>query len=197
MQLNLSAHSLKPADMAALGRQFPKAASSALNRTVKQAKTQASTLVRERYNLKKSDLDRNIKVKNSSASTLQAALKVSGRRQPLIDFGARQTAQGVSVAVVKAERKVIRTSFIPKLPSGHKGVFLRFGPKVRMQKGRYAGTNVLRQRIGDPRKQKAVELTGPGVPGMFSSTQVYGKLKQFVQETLPKNLASAINFLKK
>ena len=181
MQLNLSANSLKPTDMAALGRQFPKAASSALNRTAKQAKTQASALVRDRYNLKKSDLDRNIKVKNSSPSTLNASLRVSGKRQPLIDFGARGTLPsrrgtvGASVEVVKGRRLNVAGSFLGIMKSGHKGVFIRKAQK----------------------RLPIKELTGPSVPQMFFAQKVYGGLKAFVHEVLPKNLASAINFFKK
>ena len=198
MELNINSAKLTPAKMVALGQQFPKATASALNRTAQQAKTEASRLVRERYNIKKSDLDRGIKPgKRATAQTLTASVRASGRRPALIDFGARgsmparRKTVGVSVEVVKGRRLNVAGSFLAIMKSGHRGVFVKSWKKpLRREK-----------RIRDGKQYTTQlpieELTGPSVPQMFFSQKVYGKLKQFVNDALPKNLASAINFMKK
>jgi hypothetical protein len=196
MDLQINSAKLTPAKMLALGQQFPKATASALNRTAQQAKTHASALVRERYNIRKGDLDKGIKPgKRATAQSLTASVKASGRRTPLIDFGARGTMParrktvGVSVEVVKGRRLNVAGSFLAIMKSGHRGVFVKSMRKpLRREKrpNKWGSTQL-----------PIDELTGPSVPQMFYSQKVFGKLKQFVRDALPKNMASAINFLKK
>jgi hypothetical protein len=67
------------------------------------------------------------------------SLVAKGKPLPLIAFGARQTRAGVSVEVTKGKRSIINAAFIATMQSGHKGVFMRRGPKRIASKGRYAG----------------------------------------------------------
>jgi hypothetical protein len=58
---------------------------------------------------------------------------------PLVAFGARQTKTGVSVEVTKGKRAIVKHAFLATMQSGHKGVFMRRGPKRMAGKGKYAG----------------------------------------------------------
>lgn len=178
MELILNPNQMTPEKMAAWGRQFPKGASAGLNRTATQARTRSSQLVREGYNIKKSDLDKNIGIRRATEKKLEAALKVSGRRPKLMQFGAKGSipskpgTTGVSVEVTKGRRLIVAASFLAVMPSGHKGVFIRKTTK----------------------RLPIQELTGPSVPQMFFGRKVYRKLIDYVHEIMPKNLTDAINY---
>jgi hypothetical protein len=73
------------------------------------------------------------------------ALVAKAKPIPLMSFGARQTKTGVSVEVTKGKRSIIRHAFLATMQSGHKGVFMREGPRRIASKGKYRGK--LRQPI--------------------------------------------------
>lgn len=93
-------------------RKVAHAAAGALNRAVKSGKTEASSLIRETWNIKKSDLDRKIVVKGAMMSNLTAILTVSGKPINLLYFGARQITGGKSKRLkfkgrISADAKII------------------------------------------------------------------------------------------
>lgn len=62
------------------------------------------------------------------ASTIDGlvwVLRVSGAAVPLGEYPRRQTRKGVSVEVVKGQRRFITGAFLARTKSGRKGVFLR------------------------------------------------------------------------
>ena len=170
---------MTPAKMRAYEQAFPKAAAGALNKMAAQSKTESSRLVRERYNVKKSDLDPAFTIRRATSSSLQSVVKAKGRRISLIHFGARGTIPprrgtvGVTVEVIRGRRLAVAGSFLVAMKSSRaRGIFVRKGqPRFPIQK-----------------------LTGPSIPQMFYATKVYGNLVRFVDTHLPKLLADAIKF---
>lgn len=151
---------------------FPRATVSALNKTIAQAKTQASTDLRQMYNIKKSDIDSTMSIRKATQNSLFAVLRTTGKRIGLAKFGARQVARGVSVMVKKGARKVIRTKFIATMKSGHIGVYGRKG----------------RERL------PIIERSGPSVPQLFASRGIMKKIQDFTTQKLPRILDHEIQF---
>ena len=148
----------------------------ALNKMVAQVKTGSARGMRDAgYNLKVSDIKKGLKVINATSSRLVATVQASGRPIPLIGYGARQTAKGVSVSVLHG-RKVITHAFIATMPSGHKGVFVRVGDQHK-KVNRKGGT----VWSGLPIK----ELFGPSVPDGLANKAVQETLQRLVEEKFP------------
>lgn len=158
-----------------IGGAFPKAAASALNKTAAQVKTQASRMIRERYNIKASDVNKTLTISRATQYRLQAALRSRGGRIPLIAFGARQVRQGTSVAVVRGQRKVVRHAFIATMRSGHRGVFMRKG-KARL-----------------PIEEKK----SLAVPQMLGTKAILQRIRDFYAMKLPEVFAHELEFFRK
>ncbi len=109
-----------------LDKALANAARRTVNKLITKSKTEAGRRVREIYNVKAKDLNRSVKIKRANFQNMEATLTVRGRKIPVYMFSPRQTRQGVSIRIRKDRgRKVIGTSFIATMPSGHIGVFQR------------------------------------------------------------------------
>lgn len=112
------------------------AAVSALNRTAQQVRTEAGRKIREKYpGFKAAAVRRSMRINRAQFRALQVAIESSGKRLPLIDISARQTRKGVSVKIGNT-RQTITGAFIAKMPSGHKGVFVRRFRGQKVKRGR-------------------------------------------------------------
>jgi len=163
-----------------------KATVRALNKTAAQVKTNAARQIRDvGYQLKVGTIKRALTINKASAGKLTATVIASGRPIPLMQYGARQTAKGVSVSVLNG-RKVIQQAFIATMPSGHTGVFIRTGNthKKVVKRGRV-------QWSGLPIK----ELFGPSVPNGLANESVQQALQQLVEEKFPQILQQQIDYL--
>ena len=163
-----------------------KATVRALNKTAAQVKTNAARQIRDvGYQLKVGTIKRALKINKANAGKLTATVVASGRPIPLMQYGARQTAKGVSVSVLNG-RKVIQQAFIATMPSGHTGVFIRTGKthKKVVKNGRV-------QWSGLPIK----ELFGPSVPNGLANESVQQALQQLVEEKFPQILRQQIDYL--
>lgn len=150
-----------------------KATVRALNKTAAQAKVAASREIRDAgYKIKAGAIKDSIRITQATRALLVSAVKPKGRPIPLIDYGARQTAKGVTVSV-KNGRKLIRGAFIAVMPTGHKGVFVRVGDGRKKVKGKSSGLPIK-------------ELFGPSIPAAFKNEVVMGALMRFVREKFPK-----------
>lgn len=151
------------------------AASSALNRTAREARTNSARelmgSVGKALGLSVSGFKKTIKLKRARVRNLIAALVVSGSALPLARFGARKTAKGVSAAPW-GKRRVHKGAFIAKMPSGRRGVFKRTS-KNRL-----------------PIK----ELWGPSIPRVFLEGDVQRSLKHTINTNWPKNFAHEIRY---
>lgn len=199
MELILNPNQMTPEKMAAWGRAFPEARTKALNKTAQRAKTHAGRLVKERYVIKKRDIDKSIRIIRASVGKDEASLRVSGKKVGMSYFnvtGGRGSS--VEVEIVKGQRKVIPPAFIATMPSGHKGVFLRGVINRNPVKRRKAvPRREIRANIWGSTELPIDELTGPSLPQMFGQTKVQEKLIDFVNAVMPKNLTSAINFFQR
>ena len=136
------------------------------------------------YNIKIGAIKKQLVIRKASSGELQAYLKAQGKPIPLINYGARQTASGVSVNV-KGSRKMIKGAFIATMPTGHKGVYVRVGAghKRVMKNGKVVWT-------GLPIKQ----LFGPGIPKAFGNETVQRALAEMIQAKFPEVFAHELSF---
>ena len=109
----------------ALPKEIEMATRGALNDTASHIRTVASREIRDKWNIKKKDLDPFIKVEKATRAKLEAKVEMRANPIPLSKFGARQTRKGVSVEVHKGKRKILKRAFFAQMGSGHSGVFRR------------------------------------------------------------------------
>jgi len=153
---------------------------------------EALNLIRDRYNIKEGDLRREIKT-DIHPSKLEAVITAKGRPISLFKFSpkavverihgkskalysklgkarAGRRAAGVSVQVVKGQRKLVRGGFLVKLKTGHEAIFKREG-KARL-----------------PIKK----LSTIGSPSMFGGSRIINKVIDKVKEAWQKNIKHEI-----
>jgi len=163
------------------------AANSALNKVAAQAKTEASKLIREEYNLPASTVSKNLSVTTRAyGDKMEAVLSGFKKGMPLSNFGAKQSGViankkgfqfssrakqsgnlrhggAVSVEVKRGGRKTVSgepKTFMTKFKSGHIAVVQREG------KGRF------------PIKQ----LLGPGISTLFGSKKIMDATKKLIND---------------
>lgn len=100
-----------------------------LNRTIDTLRKEVNLNVRKNLKIQYSGLNKSLIISHRARSneliqSQYSELTIDGKAQPIINFGARQVASGVSVNV-KGSRKIIKHAFISTMKSGHRGVFLR------------------------------------------------------------------------
>jgi hypothetical protein len=115
-------------------KNVPKLTSRTMRRTIDTVKTEASSTIRDDYNIKKADLDPNMKVKYANPGDLKAVITVSGKPITLLYFGAKQLTaqnqvisrtggkqlkrasrtlqQGVTFEILKGQKKTLKNAFI-------------------------------------------------------------------------------------
>jgi hypothetical protein len=160
----------------------------ALNRTINRVKVRAAREVRAAgYKLKISVIKAAMRITPATAGRLRADAVARGRPIPLVNWSAKQTGDGVSVDVLQG-RKLIAHAFIATMPSGHKGVFERFGPRVdRTRKS-------TRQA---KRTQRIKQLFGPSIPDALANKAVERALIDLIDDTFARTLAHELAWLKK
>ena len=167
-----------------------KAAASALNKTVAQAKTAMSKEIRAEFVMPAAKVNEALSItraKGSGASfSLEASLQARRDKRPgfnLINFAARQTKKGVTFKIKKVgPRKLIPGSFI-----GNDGrtVFIRTGEaKRRMTKGMHAGK--MREPI------KALQTID--VSSMFNTRRINAKVVAMIETRFPQIFANEAKF---
>jgi hypothetical protein len=103
-------------------------ARDALNDTADHVRAAAVRDIRGKWNVQAGELRKRIKINpRATINRLQALVQADGEPIPLTAFKARQIRKGVSVAIVKGKRTLIRHGFIATMKSGHRGVFVRAG----------------------------------------------------------------------
>lgn len=156
MQIEIEVKGVKEALDKFDPKKVRKAAQFCLNRAIKSGKTAASSLIREKWNIKKSDLDRKITIKGAVMSNLSAYLTVRGEPISLMHFGAVQFGKsfyssygrrlvnrriksdgkmlkrdskqlGVKVQIIKGKNILLKNSWIGQGKGGTVLVFQRKG----------------------------------------------------------------------
>lgn len=163
-----------------------KAASAAINKTAALVKTNAAREIRNvGYGMKVSAIKSQISITKATPSKLRALIVATGKPIGLINYGARQTANGVSVNV-KNGRKMIKGAFIATMPNGHQGVFVRTD---KLSQGTAAKPNRRGWKYNTIK-----ELFGPSIPGAFNNPAVRDALIALVDERFPDLFAHEIEF---
>lgn len=164
VNVRTNAHSIAFEMMAASQEMRNTALVRALNKMGQQVITASSREVRKAgYNLKAAEIKKSLKLKRATQGNYTATVTASGRPIPLILYGARQTAKGVTVSVLNG-RKVIPGAFIATMPTGHTGVFV-LQPGGKHRKFKKAGKTSWHQL-------PIRELYGPAIPDAMANANV-------------------------
>ena len=91
-----------------------KAAARALNRAATTVRAEASREIRKEYNIKASEIRKEMSIQRATPSRLVSAVKAKGRRLTLLRFNARQNRTGVAVTIKKGRRQTIKSAFIAR-----------------------------------------------------------------------------------
>lgn len=116
----------------------PKAWKKASTRAMRKAgisgqramRAEAIRRVRALKNLRARSVRKSMSTHRSRTGAVEGmawTLAIDGKPVPLIDYKARQVRRGVTVAVNKGKRTLVKGAFIQVMKSGHKGVFVRRG----------------------------------------------------------------------
>lgn len=156
-----------------LKRDVPKATASAINKTGKQALNQGKRDIRAEYNIKSSDLNKNVYFTRSHQNRLTAFITGLGRALSLKYFSARQTNKGVSFKIKKAGgRKLIKSGFGPDIPRLGGNVFTRVG-KERLPIKKHFSI---------------------GVAAMLGSKKIVDKIQKYFYENFPRIAQHEIDY---
>jgi len=131
---------------------LPRVMSRAINKTTLAARTRIVRAIAAEIKVKQKTIRQRISLDRATYTRWQAKLHITGRRIPLIYFGARQMAGGdiryqinptggpTTISYDKESNPV----FIGTLKSGHRGVFRRLGKRLPI-----------------------TELFGPSIPAVY------------------------------
>lgn len=157
-------------------RAMPGVLSRAVNRTAISARTQINKEIRQEINIKAADLNEKLILEKAKQNYPVAVIKMSRKRIPVMDFGAKQTAKGVSYKIKKqGGRQTIKSAFITTMPeTGHTGVFKRWG-KTRLP---------------------IVELKGPSIGEVFKrGPALIKRITQQAYKNLGHNIESQLDYV--
>ena len=179
------------ATLAGVKNGAPKAITAAINRTLTTGRSRVVKRVTGIVNLKARDARDVIGTRKATYSTLEGSIRLSRKAIPLINYGARQTKKGVSVAVRKGEgRKVIPHTFLATMRSGHTGVFERKPGSKHVRRVNAKHPEGVWTQLG------IRERYGPTLLGVFQGAPgVASEVIADLAEVLKKNLASQIDRL--
>ena len=168
-----------------------KAVVRAINKTAAQTKVESSREIRGAgYNLKAKTIKAGVTISKATPKNQQAVVKAVGKRLNLINYNARQVANGVSVRV-KGQKTVLLHAFLAKMPNGHIGVYERIqglpARRVGYEKDGKKNNKVLPIRSVD----------GPSIPQAFAEETVNKALHKGIAERFPRLLDHEITYLLK
>lgn len=172
-------------------KEVSRAAARAINRTLPAIKKEAAPELLKQLGvgigITQAGLRKAMKIKRARANNLIGMIITSGRRLPLIRFGARKVKTGVT-HTAWGKRQTLQGAFIAQ-GTGARGkqVFKRTGGSKRlMTKGRYAGTGIKREPIE--------KKYGPSIPGEFLDKDVLKAMDRIGRVKWPINFQRELNF---
>lgn len=157
-----------------------KAASSAINKTARGARTYASRAISKNYNVKVGDVRKTFDLRKSSRKSLTAELISTGGVIPLSKYKVLPRAiqrkgrhnRPLRVAVKRGSgAKTIKGAFLTQFQSGHMAVVNRKGKK----------------------RFPVVERYGPSIPQMFKADEVKDPVVKDTEERLNKEFAHEVD----
>lgn len=187
--------------------QVPNAQVSALNKTLAKVRTQVKLVVKQKVNIPARYINDNnvIRTVTANKNTLSGAIRVSRKPIPLIEYGATQTKNGVTLS-----REIhSRTKLDKKGTKGIAGYAAKRnasgGVNVKVQRDggvehhphffiamtRSGHIGVFRRRT--PKRHPIDQMYGPAVVGVLAGVpSMLEKLQQFAADDLGKQVASQI-----
>lgn len=190
LQINIQLKGIEDALKRYDPQKVQRAGIRAINRGVGHAKTQSAKEITNKYNLKKKIVMDRMSTKKATQHKPAAILSVVGKRLGLTMYGARQTKKGVSISVLKGQRKLLPSAFIASWKSGQpdKWVFFRKRRSDTHQR-KYAGKIRMVKRVARiPRES----LMGPSVPQVFKG--VIAKVKAITIEYTKERLKHELDY---
>jgi len=153
-----------------LGERAGRPVARALNRAAGSGRTLLSREIAEDMSLRVGYVRDRLTLRDAQPDQWRASVTPSGKRLPLLQFGARDVRpRGVS-ARVQGTRTRYRSAFIATMKSGHVGVFARKGKK----------------------RLPIQELFGPSIPHVFGKYLPAAQAR--AEEQLMKNMEHELQY---
>ncbi|THF83723.1 phage tail protein [Cohnella fermenti] len=174
-------------DIKKMRDQMQAAASTALNRVGKGVMTEASSKVRETYNIKDQDVKAAFSPLYSAPGAGEVRIKAKGSNLPLLHYKLTPKApnprkpKAVTVAVRRGEKKRLKTAYLHP-GSGRLRVLKRQKPTGQ------SGRRRVRNEEGDYPELPIEEIHGPAVPRMLNEPQVIKHIEEQAGERMLKQL---------
>jgi len=158
-----------------------KAAARALNRAATTVRAEASREIRKEYNIKASEIRKEMSIQRATPSRLVSAVKAKGRRLTLLRFNAKQNRTGVAVTIKKGRRQTIKSAFVARGKGGNPVVFAR---------GQYVNGRFVPGKSRYP----ITALNTVSIPVMFSQKVIVRALERVAGDAFRKNYLSELRF---
>lgn len=180
-----------------LGQIIERSSMAAANRAAQTTITRASSFIRDKYNIKKSELDKGFRIENKAkAETPWVLVRVRKKEFPLMDFSAKQIGksgrpkliytkrgklskksgprknQGVKATVVRGDRRLYRSS------DNTRGSFVAV-----VGKGQHKGVFIRTERMNSKGKQVIEELFGMSLTRITMPKTGHSKVLDEMQKT--------------
>jgi hypothetical protein len=134
-----------------------RAVALALVDTAKAANVKAASAIAKHTGLRTARVKKNLHYDRVPVGQYHVHMRASTRLIPLIEFGARQTKQGVRASKPWGRAQVFKSTFLATMPGGHRGVFRRVGRK-RLPIQEMMGSSI-HGSYAQPNVRAAVEAT--------------------------------------
>ena len=170
-----------------------KAIPLALNRVGEMARTHAGrTLRAEGYNFSAAEAVGAISLTKASRGRLVVTMRIRRRAKLLLNFGARETKQGVRVKV-KGASKLLKGAFIGQLRNGEHAVFIE--DKSAGQTFLRKGKDHKHGSKGGWQAYPVRKLYGPSVGGAYAHEAVQGAMRTFIGQRFDERLRHEVKRL--
>lgn len=163
---------------------YQSVAVGSLRKVAEQVRTQAKREITARYKIHSSLIKDNIKI-NLHPSRLEADIVLKSRLLEAIEFSPRASnRRGVSVEIIRGQRRYPKSWFIQQMASGHINIFRRTGKFAIMSKGSYAG-----------KRREVIQIVHTiSASQMLAARPVFEKLEKFFREKLPEVLKHELDY---
>lgn len=175
--------------------------------TTKQIRTDTSTRIREKVNIKKQDVDRYINLKRPEVKDGKPSGKMtlsSGGRLPLKYFGAKKTSKGVTYKIDKKGQAVVdKDLFISDSLEGHVFHRKKPGTKKKREKKPKRFTPAFMKTGRGPRRIRQYmwpelpikRAKGVSAYGVVKKNDMVGPIAEAGTAFLENNINRRVNFL--
>jgi len=179
-----------------------KAANAALNRVAGSAKTEASRLIRNEYNIKAYTVSRFLHLDiRAQGYNMVAIISGHGMGIPLYYYDAKQAGirligEGAGKMRTKflsrTGRKIGPVTVKVKRTGGRKIVSPHYGIKPFIAQMKGGGISVWVREGGE--RLPIEKMFGPGIGGLFGSRKIMQKVKQKINEVWSKELNHQLDY---